>query len=170
MISPDINADGYTGQIIIEPNRSLSWQANIRFIKWFSLLSIIIALYFMYFGFVLVLPFSGLEVLLVSAALYIVYNHYSICQVIHFTDDTVIIESGKKQPDTRIEYQRHWSKFHVEDHINSLPRITIQSKGKSTEIGEFLNLDDKHRLITLIKDITLKFQTHQRSSNTFTPD
>jgi len=170
MISPDINADGYTGQIIIEPNRSLSWQDNVRFIKWFSLLSLIIALYFMYFGFILVLPFSGLEVVLVSIALYIVYRRYSIRQVIHFTEDSVIIESGRTQVDIRVEYQRHWSKFHVEEQNNSLPRLTIQSRGESTEIGDFLNIDDKHMLISLIKDITLQFKTQHRSLDTFKSD
>ena len=159
MITPSINSDGYTGNILLEPNRPISWQDNLRFIKIFALLSSLIAGIFIYGGFYLVLPYSGLEILCLSFALYIVYRHYSVCQVIHFTRDSVVIESGDRKVSERIEYQRFWSKFHIDNQGNfNIPRITIQSKGKSTEIGRFLSYHDKQILIHLLRELTLHFQ------------
>ena len=63
MITPVLNIDGFTGHILIEPNRPISWQDNIRFIKLLSLLSFVIAAVAMHQGFMLVMPFSGIEVI-----------------------------------------------------------------------------------------------------------
>jgi len=162
MITPTLNSDGVTGHILIEPNRPISWRENMRFVKIFALLSFIIALVSMQQGFLLVLPFSGLEVLLVYISLYLVYKHYSTCQIIYFTPDSVIIESGKNCADQRTEYQRHWSKFLVDNNENyTIPRLRISSKGKQTEIGAFLSYQDKLILIDLIRDITVAFQSQK---------
>ncbi|RDH82433.1 MAG: hypothetical protein DIZ80_09070 [endosymbiont of Galathealinum brachiosum] len=159
MITPVLNIDGFTGHILIEPNRPISWQDNVRFIKAFSLISLIIASVAMYQGFILVMPFSGIEVIFVSVCLYLVYKHYSICQIIYFTNNSIIIESGDNIANQRIEYQRYWSKFHVDNKgIYNIPKLSISSKGKTTEIGSFLSYKDKLTLIKIIKEITLSFQ------------
>jgi len=159
MITPTLNKDGYTGHILIEPNRPISWQDNVRFIKIFSLVSFVIASIAMYQGFLLVMPFSGLEIIFVSVCLYLVYKHYTTCQVIYFTKNSVIIESGDRSADQRVEYQRYWSKFHVDNNGHyDIPRLSISSKGRMTEIGDFLSYKDKLILIDLIKDITSSFQ------------
>lgn len=161
MVTPDLNQDGFTGNILIEPNRPIRWSDNLRFIRVFAMLSLLIALLFMTNGFFLVLPFSGLEVLCLTLALYLVYRRYSICQVIYFTSDSVIIESGHDHADERIEYPRYWSKFHIESpEHGGIPRLTIRSSGKTTEIGKFLSYQDKLRLISLIQELTLRFQQH----------
>ena len=162
MITPDLDEEKCTGSILIEPNRPISWQDNVRFIKVFALVSFLIGVFFVYHGFILVLPYSGLEVLLLALCLYLVYKHYTFCQVIYFTENSVIIESGDDHVLNRIEYQRHWSKFHVEKSGRyNIPRFSIQSMGKSTEIGSFLNHDDKVTLIKLVKDITNCYQSNQ---------
>ena len=162
MLTNSLNTDGYTGNILIEPNRPISWKANVRFIKLFALISLSIGLFFTYHGFLLVLPYSGLEVCLLAAALYLVYRHYTVCEVIYFTKDSVIIEFGDKEACKRIEYQRHWSAFHVDNEGRyNIPRLSILSRGKSTEIGAFLNYKDKLELITLIKTITSRFNALQ---------
>jgi uncharacterized membrane protein len=159
MITPRLNTDGYTGHILVEPNRPVSWPDNVRFIKLFALLSFIITSVAVSQGFFPVLPFSGIEVIFVAFCLYLVYTHYSTCQVIYFTADSVIIESGDRCAEKRVKYQRHWSKFHVDNKGSyTIPSLSICSKGKKTEIGHFLSYDDKMILIELVKTVTLKFQ------------
>ena len=161
MLTPYLNKDGYTGNILIEPNRPISWTSNVRFVKFFSLLSFIIGLVFMSQGFLLVLPYSGLEILILTFSLYLVYKHYSICQVIYFTDNSIIIEYGIDRADSRVEYQRHWSTFTIDNNGKyNIPKLSICSKGKSTEIGVFLNYKDKIELINLIKKLTEEFKNH----------
>lgn len=160
MITPVLNTDGFTGHILIEPNRPISWQDNVRFIKAFALVSFIISCFALYQGFLLVMPLSGIEVIFFYACLYLVYKHYTVCQVIRFTKNNVIIETGGQSAEQSVKYQRYWSKFHIDDQgNNNIPRLTIKSKGKFTEIGRFLSYKDKLILIKLLKDITEKFQT-----------
>lgn len=158
MLTTALNDDGFTGSILIEPNRPIDWSANVRFIKIFAFVSLSIGLFLMTQGFLLVLPYSGLEVLILSLSLYAVYRRYTICQVVYFTKNSIIIESGSQHPDNRIEYQRHWSAFHIDDqgHYN-IPRLSICSMGKATEIGSFLNSEDKAELIALVKQLTQRF-------------
>jgi len=161
MLTTTLNSDGYTGNILIEANRPINWASNVRFIKYFALLSFVIGLVFMSQGFLLVLPYSGLEVLILTLSLYFVYKHYAICQVVYFTDNSIIIEYGEFHADKRIEYQRHWSTFKIDNNGNyNIPRLSILSKGKSTEIGSFLNYNDKIELIDLVKQLTHKFKNH----------
>ena len=160
MITPALNIDGFTGHILIEPNRPVSWQDNVRFIKIFTLVSFIISCFAFYKGFHLVMPFSGIEVIFIYICLYMVYKHYTVCQVIHFTKNNVIIQTADRNSEQSVEYQRYWSKFHIDNQVNyNIPRLTICSKGKFTEIGQFLNYKDKLILIKLLKEITDKFQT-----------
>jgi len=161
MLTATLNNDGYTGNILIEPNRPIDWAANVRFVKIFSLLSFIIGLVFMSQGFLLVLPYSGLEILILTLSLYLVYKHYTICQVVYFTDNSIIIEYGDDRADARVEYQRHWSTFKIENNGKyNIPKLSISSKGKSTEIGIFLNYKDKIELIDLVKRLTKEFKRH----------
>ncbi len=167
MITPMLNTDGFTGHILIEPNRPISWQDNVRFIKTFFLISFIISLVALSQGLLLVMPFSGIEVLFVSICLYLVYKHYATCEVIYFTSDSIIIESGNHEADNQIEYHRYWSKFHVDKKSHyDIPRLTINSKGKETEIGHFLSYSDKLVLIELIKKITAEFRLSVPASQT----
>jgi len=161
MITPSLNSDGTNGHILIEPNRPINWQDNILFIKRLALVLFIISSIAMYQGLILVMPFSGIEVIFISCCLYLVFKRYSTCQIIYFTDDSVVIESGEHSATKRIEYQRYWSKFHIDQkgHFN-IPRLSINSKGKATELGAFLNYDDKLKLINLIKSITTNFSSH----------
>jgi len=161
MLTPTLNNDGYTGNILIEPNRPIDWAANVRFVKFFSLLSFIIGLVFMSQGFLLVLPYSGLEILILTLSLYLVYKHYTTCQIVYFTDNSIIIEYGDDHADARVEYQRHWSTFKIDNSGKySIPKLSISSKGKSTEIGVFLNYKDKIELIDLVKRLTKEFKNH----------
>lgn len=159
MVTPNLNADGFTGNILIEPNRPISWRENLNFIRVFTLLSALVSALFLYKGLYLVLPFSGLEVISLSIALYLVYKRYSVCQIIYFTRDSVIIESGTDHASERIEYQRFWSRFYI-DHKGhqNIPILQIRSRQHATEIGDFLSYADKLLLIQLIKDLTLHFQ------------
>ena len=161
MITPQLDNNGSTGSILIEPNRPINWQANLFFMKSFFLVSLIISLVAFYLGFLLVMPYSGIEVIFVCISLYIAYKRYSICEVIYFTPNSVIIESGNHYAEKKIKYQRYWSKFIIDTCGNyDIPRISITSKGKTTEIGRFLNHKDKLILISLVKDITKCFQSN----------
>lgn len=106
----------------------------------------------------LVLPFSGLELLMIGISLYMFFHHYNHCEVIRFTENKVVIEYGKDAPEESWEYQRHWSSFQIQDNgVCSTPAIRIKSHGNEKELGAFLGYDEKKQLIEILEEITQKF-------------
>jgi len=161
MVTISIDKQGYTGHILLQPNLSFSWKTNIRFFILISTITLFIAGYFFIKGGWLVLPFSGLELIIIGTSLYMFFKHYNHCEVIRFTNDKVIIEYGKDDPEESWEYQRHWSKIHIKEHgLFDIPKVSIKSHGKETEVGSFLGYDEKILLIETIEKITKSFQ-HQ---------
>ncbi len=158
MVTVSIDDQGYTGHILLEPNLSHSWRENKFFYLLITVVSMTIGGSFALMGGWLVLPFSGLELIVLGVSTYMFYRHYSYCEVITFTNDEVIIERGKSEPEQAYEYQRHWSQFYIKEHgLYDIPKVTIKSKGKETEIGSFLGYEEKMEFIGTLKRVTKAF-------------
>jgi len=158
MIKVSIDDTGYNGHILLEPNLSLSWKTNVRLFIFISFVTLLIAAYFVSMGGWLVLPFSGLELVMIFSSMYLFFRHYNCCEVIHFTADKVIIERGKKTAEEFWEYQRHWSKIHIREHgVYDIPKVSIKSHGKEIELGSFLGYKEKMYFIKTLEEITQKF-------------
>lgn len=161
MVSISIDNNGYNGHILLEPNLSLSWKTNTRIFLIICIITLAIAIHFYRIGGWLVLPFSGLELVLISVSVYMFFQHNNHCEVITFTDHQVIIERGRKSPEKSWEYPRHWSKIHVKEHgLYDIPKVSIKSHGREMEIGSFLGHKEKLLFIQTLKEVTQKFQSH----------
>ena len=151
----EVNLDPATGEgtIVLKPNNSASWRVNSRLVASLALLAGAISLGFLWLGLWLVLPFSGLEVLLVYAALYLCVSNNNRTEVITFERDRVIVERGRRFVEHKNEYQRAWSTIFVRqpDFRGHLKKIFIRSYGKEDELGAFLNKNDREQLIRALK-------------------
>jgi len=186
MVNVRLDDSGYRGLITLRPNLSLSWQGNVKVFLLIALCSLLIASVFVMQGPRLVLPFSGAEILLLGASLYVFYRRASRIQLIRLNEHSVVIEQGYRRAEQRVEYPRYWSEFHIESSAptgnsvghkaaklqgieptaNSIPRITISSRQQQTELGAFLGYADKQRLIHALKEITARFcASHQAQKN-----
>jgi uncharacterized membrane protein len=166
VITISIDKQGYTGHILLEPNLSFSWKTNIRFYILISTITSIVAGYFISKGGWLVLPFSGLELIIIGTSLYMFFKHYDHCEVITFTNNRVVIEHGKDKPEQSWAYQRHWSKIHINGHgLFEIPRVSIKSHGEETEMGSFLGYDEKILFIETIEKITASFIANRAIRN-----
>ena len=158
MLKVSLDNTGYTGHILLQPNLSLSWKTNLHLFIFIFLVTSVVAAYFISKGGWLVLPFSGLELIMIGTSWYMFFRHYSGCEVIHFTENKIVIERGKTSAEKSWEYQRHWSKFYIEKKgFFDIPRIRIKSHGKEIELGSFLGYDEKLQFIHLLEEITEKF-------------
>ena len=106
-----------------------------------------------------ILPFSGIEILALTIALYVLARRNARQEVITVDKDQVIIERGITSPAENWRYQRLWSSFHVEKPAGtwSSPIISIRSHGKHLELGTFLNRRDKIKLINTLKYIVAHY-------------
>ena len=159
MVTICLNKHGVNGHILLEPNLSLGWKDNINLFSIFALIILVTAIFFSLNGKWLVLPFSGLELIVIFIALYTFFRRARYQEVIRFTQDKVIIEQGRNSAESTQCYKRLWSNFYIDKPNNmATPKIFIRSYNQETEIGTFLNYDDKQKLIQALKKITVEFK------------
>ena len=161
MVSVSIDDKGLNGFILLQPNLSLNWHQNIKFLIFLFIILLCISAFFSFILGWLVLPYSGLAFIALTASLYFLFRHYSYQEVIRFSQDQVIIERGNITPDTTWTFQRHCSSFHIHKHVNTnTQEVWLVSYNKKLELGCFLGYDEKLQLIENLKQITNKYR-HQ---------
>lgn len=135
-------------RFLIRPNCSLPWRDAVRFYLGMVLVSFGIAIAFALKGAWLILPFAGLEMLVLGIALYTVARRSTNWQEISIDGDRVDVlerEAGQEQAQS---FQRAWVRvIHEVAPIRGHPsRLSLRSHGRSVEIGRCLNEDEKRYL------------------------
>ncbi len=148
MVDIQRNPNKYRCRFILRPNRSLSWRGSLYFFLSFCLVSGTIATGMAMLGYWLVLPFAGLEVLVVGASLYVVACRCYECEVISITEDSIEVERGRRRLRQRGTLKRTWTQVCLERRAAGWQptRLVIRSHGRSIEVGRFLNEDERGRL------------------------
>jgi uncharacterized membrane protein len=142
-----------SGRIIIRPNRSWTWRANSWFVGTLMVLSGIIATGFTLQGLYLVLPFTVLEMSVLTGCLYYCVRRTHTTEVLSLTRNEVVYERGIRRPTERHEMNRFYSRFLVEPprHRWYGRRIELKCRERALEIGRFLTEDDKDHLIAELR-------------------
>ena len=138
---------------VIAPNRSMTWKELLLAYCIISGVSLAIAGYFWVQGLTLVLPFSGLELLALGAALYITAWRGGAQEVITIAGDSVSVETGRNRPDQRQDFQRYWTRVvlrrpWVAWHPS---KLLLCSHGREIEVGRFLNEEERRGLAKLLQ-------------------
>lgn len=155
MVVSDIDEKNRTGVIVLRPNHSWSWQANVLFLSVLMGVSMAIAFGFLLAGAWVILPFSIIEMTVVALCIHYCVKQCSRQEVITVSDYEVKIERGIKSATESEIYQRMWAQFLVQQPKHPWDGITvgIRSHGNYSEIGAFLNRRDKHNLLAQIKKV-----------------
>lgn len=133
---------------IIKPNQAMSWKSLVLAYLVISLITIAIGVVFFLKGLTLILPFCGLEILLLGAAFYVSAWRGGVQEVLSITESGIVFERGRHGPETRREFQRAWVKVILERSWNSWypSRLLLRSHGRQLEIGCFLNEQERQGL------------------------
>ena len=107
------------GKIVLQPNHSLSWRALKYFLAFMMLLSFGIAHPFMFFGYWLVLPFTGLEMAALAYCLWLCLRRGSLQEVITFSADEVRLKRNVDSPDNT----ETWERFYQDSRHRSHPPL-----------------------------------------------
>ena len=155
MVQSSINASTGNGVIVLKPNNSATWSFNMKVLMSLGVLAFLISMGFMMQGLWMILPFSGLEIIALFFCLYVCARANIRTEVITFSNDKVIIEQGRTFAEKSLEYPRSWAKIFVNTPANDdhPDKIVIRSHGKETELGSFLNREDKLALVKKLKKI-----------------
>jgi uncharacterized membrane protein len=133
---------------VIRPNRSLSVRQAIQVYAVITLCCLGIAVFYAMHGYWPVLPFAGVEVLLLGVAFYFTLLRSGVREVISVGREVVKVEKGREQPQESWECPRAWAQVQLQrSHIAWYPsRLAIMFQGKQVEIGRFLNEMERQEL------------------------
>ncbi|MFL2734391.1 MAG: DUF2244 domain-containing protein [Gammaproteobacteria bacterium] len=160
MVITEQTNNGY--RLSLMPNSSISWQGSMLFLFLISLPITIIGVTFFFYGAPLILPFAGLEILIVGSALYVVFNKSLKKEVITLTKEKLTIEKGKYRPDSISEFIREWSYVFVEkpSHHWYPIKIVISSQGEKIAVGDFLTEEEKKEFVSSLEEIISEYRAN----------
>ena len=132
--------------LTLTPNKSSTVQQNLIFFGFLSVLCLTFAIGFFVLGATMILPFAGLEIMLLFIILRVNRNWLNQSEKIYLDKLYVKLEKGKND----ITFDRFLSKFSIVDH-KTKKRIFITGNNQKVEIGSFLNEEEIEELIVLLK-------------------
>jgi len=137
-----------SSRFLIRPNCSLPWRGVVRFYIGMVVVSFSIAIAFAVMGAWLILPFAGLEMLVLGVALYVVARRGSCWQAVSIHGDHVEVVEHDSNSERQQTFIRGWAQVKLEQaRICGYPsRLTIRSHGRAIEIGGYLADEEKQQL------------------------
>ena len=160
MVQIESNSENKSFRILLSPNRSLSWKSTCIFLLFISITCLTIGTGFSLVGAQLILPFAGLEVILVSVCVYLVFRKTSSREVIYLSPNRLKIEKGINKPKHVWEFFRLWSSIIVEKPLHPWypAYIVVSSKGERIPIGNFLSEEEKLQLVRHLEKIIYSYR------------
>ncbi len=143
---------------VVKPNQAMSWRTQMYIYFGIAAITISIGVVFFVHGLTLILPFSGLEIMLLGIALYLTAWRSKIQEVISISETEIVIERGRKKPESRHVFQRPWTKLVLERSRNNWypSRLLVRSHSEQVEIGQFLNEQERQGLAELLDQTLMK--------------
>jgi uncharacterized membrane protein len=126
---------------VIRRNNSLSSTGRLVAFALIFIVSIGIAAAFATFGAWLILPFAGLEMLVLFFAFRYMERHAADYELIEIDGDTVKVEWASAGSRHSRAFNRYWARVVVEEDGS---RLALRSHGRELEIGRYMN--DEQRL------------------------
>lgn len=153
---PHVHALPLGGQRFeLQPRCSLTPFTAKIFVGVFATMTFGIGLVFAAQGFWPVLPFAGLEVVVLVWAVKLSMQAGHVREFITVTEDSITIEHREVQRDACTVFSRHWTR--VKLHAPQVPvhpsRLLIESRGRACEVGRFLTEDERRQLALRLKQL-----------------
>ena len=127
--------------LVARRNNSLSSTGRLHVFAFIFVVSVGIAAAFAYFGAWLILPFAGLEMLVLYLAFRYIERHAADYELIEIDGDRVKVERFEAGCTRSQAFSRYWARVVVSEDGS---RLALRSHGREFEIGR--TLSDAQRL------------------------
>ncbi len=159
MIRSTFDAENASAIIVLQPNRSWTWRANLYLIGSLMLVSLSVGLVLLYLGYWLILLFTTLEIGFLTACLHYCVSRTHRQEVLRFSSDRLVIETGSRQPREEVNVPRFFARFFVKparrrgQSKSVALRCHDQDKNRQQEfeVGSFLGDAEKDQLVRLLQ-------------------
>lgn len=141
--------------IVLSPNKSMTWETNKKILFGMFVVSMIIGISFASIGAWMILPFAGLETMMVGIGMYYVCWKLNFKETIQIEAESFILQKGVYVPKkiwqwqtSQISLLKQPSRYRM-----SAPTLFLKHLNQKIEIGEFLNREEKKELREHLIDI-----------------
>lgn len=144
----DVDNSGDRCRFVVQGNRSMSWRANLWLAASLGIIVGGISLAMASQGLWLVVPFAGLEILLIVSCLYLTLRRLSRKEVITVEKRAIRLEWGYTRADRWVELPRQWSRLHYAcaDSPFDCGDLSVAAHGERYALGCCLNKEEKKSL------------------------
>ena len=156
MVESNLDISKGQGHIVVCPNMSGHWQITKLFLWIISCLALFIATAFALLGLWVILPFAGLEVMALVSLMYWVAHRCRRKQVITLNNNRILVETGYTSPESSWESELFFTRLYIDKppYRDGKPmKVFLRGKQQQFEVGEFLNEEDKNKLITELRSV-----------------
>lgn len=145
-------------QALLTPYRSLGRRGFTVMMSFFCLVSLVTGALFLMNGAWPVVGFFGLDVLIVWWAFSASYRSAKAREEVLVTrTDCAILKTSPKGDVQEAHHNPFFARFSVNRHEEiGITRMSVDSKNVSTEIGSFLNPDDKHSFAEAFQEALIR--------------
>ena len=143
---------------VIQPNPPMGWRILCISFAVISVFILAFGIFFYTRGLTLILPFAGIDVLVLGYALYVTAKNAKVREVVRIQPSSVVVERGHWRPETIVEFERAWCKLDLIKSANDWypSQLIFRSGGNQLEIGKFLIEEERQDLARLLgRDLTL---------------
>lgn len=135
------------------PNRSLSLRGAVWLSLAYIAFMLAIGLGFLWAGAWMVLPFAGLEAVLIGAVFYFIYRHARDHELIVCTGNALNVIKHRAGLQSQHNFQRHWATVRLQGGENDWypSRLLLGSHGRFVEVGASLQERDRQALAKTLK-------------------
>jgi len=144
-------------RLVIGPNASLGVRAAVSFMSGLCSLWLVVGGFFAWRGYWPILPFAGLELMALAAALAVSLRRNRYREVLCFEDERIRIAIGELGKDVgeQRELRRSATRVVLErgPHRNSRARLWLSCGGLRIEVGRCLTDEEKDRLAVRIREL-----------------
>jgi uncharacterized membrane protein len=158
MVESNLDISKGQGHIVVCPNMSGQWQTTKLFLWLISSLVLFIATIFALLGLWVILPFAGIEIIALVSLMYWVTHQCRRKQVITLSDNRIFVEAGYTSPGSSWESELFFTRLFVDKppYRDGKPvKVFLRGRQQQLEIGEFLNEEDKQKLITELRSVII---------------
>ena len=143
----------------VSPNCSLGWAWMKRLFVFFALCLAGVSAYFLSLGAWLVLPFAGLELLVLGIGIYLNAQWSANRELVTLGGNDLKVLQGRSRPREVACMPRHWTRVNLrKDPRGWYPsRLLLECHGRSVEIGKALV---EHERLQLAEDLSARLSFH----------
>ena len=139
-------------RFVLRPNRSMTWRQTQMFYALISSVTLAVACGFALLGYWPVLPFAGLELLLLGVGFWLCAASGRVTEVISI-GETIIVEKGTHTPQCVWQAPRAWVQVTLrQPRIAWYPsKLVLRSHGREVPLGDFLGEEERRELAAKLK-------------------